>query len=220
MSNEPKDVREWLQGHSSDYANVRHRLDICRNVMLNGRIDSAIDMLKKSYTFAVMSIRTNKDRHEDAFISHYKGRQHRKDAFLQTVYGGQKYGWDRKTHKNVDWEALVLSIRHHVKNNQYGKLLDIVVEKMTGVSHRKGSFMMAMIGLYEYMCIDSNVGRFADIDVKRSYNSGNEYLEDCYQIARSVDTQNRPFVIQWAIYDIERGEHSRHMAFYREVLNL
>jgi len=214
-----KDVRDWILNRKEDYFAVWDRLSYCRNILLNGRIDAAVRMLKRSYTFAVMSIQTSKDRHEDAFVSHYSGKLRRKEAYLQTVYGGQKFNWDRKTFKNVNWSLLVLAIRKHVENNRFDVLLDVIVDQLTGVSHRKGAFMLSMIGITEYMCIDSNVAQFADIDTQREYNSSGDYLSDCKQIVKAIDMPHMPnFIIQWAIYDVQRGEHSRHMAFYREVL--
>lgn len=216
-----KDVVEWILNRKEDYLNVWDRLTYCRNILLNGRLDAAVRMLKRSYTFAVMSIRTSKDRHEDAFVSHYSGKLRRKEAYLQTVYGGQKYNWDRKTFKNVNWDLLIESIRLHISNDRYDILLDVINDQLTGVSHRKGAFMLAMLGIAEYMCIDSNVGQYADIDTERSYKNSEKYLSDCSKIANSINMPHIPnFIIQWAIYDIQRGEHSRHMAFYREILDL
>jgi len=216
-----KDVREWILNRKEDYFAVWDRLSYCRNVLLNGRKDAAIDMLQKSYTFAVMSIQTDKDRHEDAFVSHYSGLLKRKEAYLQTVYGGQKFDWDRKTFKNVEWDLLVEAIRLHISNSRYDILLDVINDQLTGVSHRKGAFMLAMLGITEYMCVDSNVAQYADIDTERSYNNADEYLSDCSDIAKSIGMPYMPnFIVQWAIYDVQKGEHSRHMAFYREILNI
>jgi hypothetical protein len=135
------------------------------------------------------------------------------------VYGGQKFNWDRKTFKNVNWSLLVLAIRKHVENNRFDVLLDVIVDQLTGVSHRKGAFMLSMIGITEYMCIDSNVAQFADIDTERSYNNADTYMSDCSKIVEAIDMPHMPnFIVQWAIYDVQRGEHSRHIAFYREVL--
>jgi len=148
-------LQEWIVNHDADYANVRDRLEYCRNVILNGRKDKAALMLEKSYKFAVLSIQTNKDRHEDAFIAHMNGLDLKKSC-LQTVYGGQKYGWLLDGLSSADFGELVTVIRSHFPNGELTNPLETVTDTLKGVSYRKGAFMLAMVGLYEYMCIDSN----------------------------------------------------------------
>lgn len=221
----PNDIRSWLVSHNSDYAAVRDRLEAVRNVVLHGRIDAAVGVLQKSYINAMMSIKTTKDRHESAFVAYYSGDVPLKDAFLQTVYGGQKHGWAERTFDSVDWDVFVRAIRAHVRNDRYAELLDAVDNHFVGVSHRKGAFMLAMAGLYEYMCIDSNVARYAGLednaDNSLSFNSAEAYLDTSREIYREVVGHNYhvpPFIVQWAIYDAERGEHARHMVYFNEVL--
>jgi thermostable 8-oxoguanine DNA glycosylase len=214
-----KELKQWIVKHNSDYAKVRERLEYVRNIVLNGRIDAAADILERSYMFGVLSIQTQKDRHESAFVAHYSGNVSRKEAALQTVYGGNKKRWIAKTFENVNWELLAIAVRYHHKNDNYSKLLDVVVNNVTGVSHRKGSFMLAMCGLHEYMCIDSNVGNYGNIDPNDEYYSSESYFDTCKDICDSVGINYLPaFILQWAIYDFERGEHSRHMTYFNEIL--
>lgn len=214
-------VRDWIVAHNADYASVRDRLEHVRNVLLNGRIDSAADMLRKAYVFSVMSIQTQKDRHEGAFIAHYRGGMDLKEACLETVYGGQKYGWISRTFDSNDFENLVLAIRYQHDNGSRADLLDVIVNNLTGVSHRKGSFMLAMCGMYEFMCIDSNVGSFTNYDGNYEFYSSEKYIEACDKIYADMDVPRQlpPFIVQWAIYDYERGEHARHMVYFNEVLS-
>lgn len=218
---ELNNLRRWIVDRNQDYGSVRSRLEYCRNILLYGRIDSAADMLRKSYLNAVMSIQTDKDRHERAFTAYHTGSMDLKEAFLETVYGGQKHGWVIETLSDIDFKTVIRAIRAHHRNGSYTDMLQAIVDNFKGLSHRKASFTLAMIGMHEFMCIDSNVGRFASIDANRSYNNAHEYMNDCEQIYKSVgNSYLPPFIVQWAIYDYERGEHARHMAFYREVLNL
>jgi hypothetical protein len=217
--NHIRDIESWITSHNRDYAQVRDRLEYVRNIVLRGRIECAVNILKKSYKFAVMSIQTAKSRHENAFVAHCNGLD-LKDACLQTVYGGQKFGWLDKTLSNVDFISLTLSVREKVRNNQYADLLELITNRITGVSYRKGAFMLAMSGLHEYMCIDSNVGRYADTrDSSTDYRNAEHYLDECAKIVQEIDNPYLPaFIIQWAIYDMERGEHSRHMCYFNEIL--
>lgn len=216
-----QNLQDWIVNHNADYGKVRDRLEYCRNILLHGRIECAASMLRKSYLNAVMSIQTDKDRHERAFTLYHGGNLDLKEAFLETVYGGQKHGWVIDTLSGIDLETVVRAIRAHHRNGSYNDMLQAIVDNFKGLSHRKASFTLAMIGMYEFMCIDSNVGRFVSKEVKREYTNADAYMSDCMDIYESVgNSYLPPFVVQWAIYDFERGEHARHMAFYREVLDL
>lgn len=216
------ELHDWVLSHNQDYGAVRDRLEAVRNVLLRGRFDAAADILEKSYMFAVLSIQTERDRHERAFTAHYAGELDRDEAALETVYGGNKKAWIQSTFDSVDWECLALAVRAHARAGRYGALLDAVDDNLTGVAYRKGAFMLAMAGLYEFMCIDSNVARYGGFEENGTtlkFRDPEEYFEACQQIREKADVPGLPpFLVQWAIYDFERGEHARHMTYFREVL--
>jgi len=217
-------LNQWVESHESDYACVRDRLGTVRDLLLYGSLERAADILEKSYMFAVLSIKTERDRHERAFTAHYAGELSRKEAALETVYGGNKKDWIASTFETVDWETLALAVRAHARAGRYGTLLDAVNDNLTGVAHRKGAFMLAMAGLDEFMCIDSNVARYGgyeeyDSGATLEFSDAQDYFESCHTIRDKADVDGlSPFLVQWAIYDYERGEHARHMAYFREVL--
>jgi hypothetical protein len=220
-----QEVQDWLVSHNSDYAAVRGRLEAVRNVVLRGRLESAAKVLEKSYVNAVLSIRTDKDRHEKAFVAYYSGGISLKEAALKTVYGGNKKNWLRRTFDSVDWKNVAMAVRAHMERGRHADLLEAITDNLVGVSHRKGSFMLAMSGLYEFMCVDSNVANFAGLeeseDNSLTFKNAREYMDVCDTIRESVVGKNPwvpPFIVQWAIYDAMRGEHSRHMVFFNEVL--
>lgn len=221
---EPQEIQNWLVSHNSDYGKVRERLEAVRNIVLDGRLKCAARVLERAYVNAVLSIRTDKDRHEPAFVAYYRGNLSLKDAALETVYGGNKKNWLRRTFDSVDWDMLALAVRAHVREGRYAELLEAVDDNLIGVSHRKGAFMLAMSGLYEFMCIDSNVANHAGLedseDNSLTFKNADEYLDKCDEIRREIVGDNPwipPFIVQWAIYDAERGEHARHMVYFNEV---
>ncbi|AGF91261.1 hypothetical protein HAPG_00075 [Halorubrum phage GNf2] len=212
-------LENWYQSHRSDYAQTEDRLDAVRNVVLNGRTNAAADILERAYMFAVLSIQTERSRHENAFVGHYTGNLTRKEAALETVYGGNKLNWIRRTFEKTSWKDLALAVRTHAKNGRFETLLDVVVETVVGVSYRKAGFMLAMSGLTEFMCIDSNVARYAGLDGDNmSFNSAESYMAKCREICDGTGIDADPFVTQWAVYDYERGEHARHMTYFNEIL--
>lgn len=209
---------QWVKTHRRDYDAVEKRLSTVRNVVMNGPLDKASRVVEKAYVFAVLSIKTERDRHERAFVAHYAGDKDLKDAALMTVYGGNKKKWISDTMERIDWEMLTISIRHHVDKQDWDGLLETVVDNLKGVSYRKGGFMLAMLGFETYMCIDTNVGSFANIDNEKDYTNAKEYMEDCKRIVKMANLPFSTFITQWSIYDHQRGEHARHMAYFREVL--
>lgn len=214
-------VQDWILDHNADYARVRDRLEAVRNVVLRGRLDAAASVLKRSYVFAVLSIKTERDRHERAFTAHYAGALDIEEAALETVYGGNKKWWLTDTFETVDWEALALALRTHVREGRRATLLEAIVGACKGVSYRKGAFMLAMAGLYEYSCVDSNVARHAGLEESTGdaleFDDAQDYLETADAIMEN-SLGLPPFLAQWAIYDFERGEHARHMAYFREAI--
>lgn len=208
----------WIQSHWSDYEATSERLEAVNNVVMHGDISDSAKVVEKAYMFAVLSIQTERSRHENAFVGHYTGNLTRKEAALETVYGGHKKNWMAKTFKNVNWEDLTSAIRYHSRNGNWSDLLEVVVDNVTGVSYRKASFMLAMCGFTTYMCIDSNVGRYAGIDPDDAFYTAESYFEAATDIWHNCDVKLTPFVTQWAIYDFERGEHARHMTYFNEVL--
>jgi len=209
-------LQKWYQSHRSDYENTKDRLAAVRNIVEHGPISEAADVLEKAYVFAVLSIKTERDRHESAFVTYYNSDMTLKEAALETVYGGNKKNWLRRTFDRVNWEDLAIAVRSHARNDRYATLLDVIDNSLVGVSHRKASFMLAMSGFTEYMCIDSNVGRYAGVE-EQSGSTTEEYMSLCDKINDGAGIDESPFVTQWAIYDYERGEHARHMVYFNII---
>jgi len=212
-------LANWVESHKSDYAAVSERLNAVRNVVMYGTLKDAADVLEKSYMFAVLSIQTECSRHESAFVGHYTGDLTCKEAALETVYGGHKSNWMARTFENNDFKQLVQAVRSHAKNGRWATLLDVMTDNVVGVAERKASFMLAMCGFTEFMCIDSNVGRYGGIDADTEFYSAEAYFDACETIREKSGIDGfAPFLVQWAIYDFERGEHARHMIYFNEVL--
>lgn len=215
----------WLDSHYADYLSALTRVEKTRTLLLSGDLEQAGRVLNHSYVFAVLSIKTPLERHEQAFSGLQSGGLDLEEAAAKTVYGNQKARWIAETFGETDWESLAIAVQNHVEHERYEELLDTVADSLTGVSHRKGAFMLAMSGLYEYICIDSNIAEFAGLEESNSgktlsFGDSAEYLAKCEEIFRGRfdDMGLPPFLIQWACYDYMRGEHARHMSFYREVL--
>lgn len=210
---------EWYERHSDDYAAVRERLERARAVTLDGDVEDAAANLRKSYMFAVLSVRTALPRHERAYAGWVNGRTSAKEAMLDTVYGGSKVNqWGApQVLEGTDWTALARDVREHVRAGEREALMSMH-EHVRGVGLRKWGFTLAMVGLYEVACIDSNVEQImADVELADGWDADASAYLDAVEQVRERAGAPEPFLGQWCVYDFNRGEHARHMVFFNSL---
>lgn len=216
-------LEQWMYDHRIDYATVLSRVEKTKTLLLSSRYKEAGNLLRYAYIWSVMSIRTGLDRHERAFARWCNGAS-LSEAAQDTVYGYQKAGWMEETMDSNGWAELASAVRYHHGNSSDETLLDVIVENLKGVSYRKGGFMLASAGLSRFMCIDSHVARYAGLDESEGsaleFADAADYLATCDSLLTETPNPYNfpPFLVQWAIFDWQRGEHRTHMPFYREVL--
>jgi len=217
------ELQPWIQNHYPDYVSALRRVEKTRTLLLSGSPEKAGEILRKAYVFAVLSIRTGLERHEKGFTQWSSGMDIR-EAAKETVYPNQKANWMEETFRSVDWNQFGKAVQCHFEKGRHETVLDLVVDKLKGTSYRKGGFVLSMSGGYEFMCIDSHVADFAGLEDHTgnslSFNSAGGYLNQCSKVVAKLPNPLNfpPFLLQWAIYDWQRSEHARHIAFYREVL--
>jgi len=85
-----------------------------------------------------------------------------------------------------------------------------------GVSYTKWSFTLAMCGVHEVACFDTNVRSFFGLEDRFRGGAG-DYMDMINMLQNETDISAEPFIIQWAVYDYQRGEHARHMPFFRNI---
>ena len=208
----------WVENHRDDYDAVLHRVQRTQDVFLGGEDAAARSLLQMAYTFAVLSIQTQVDRTETAFTAYYAGEATLPEAAGQTVYHNQKTGWLSEGYVTTDWSALLDDARGAVVEGDRQAVLTRLTE-LTGLSYRKAGFTAALCGVHELMCIDTNVAQFAGIDRDREFTGADDYVAACDTVVERADGPlESPFLVQWAIFDYQRGEHVTHLPFYREVL--
>lgn len=211
LTGEPP-LKDWYIRHQEDYNQVRNRLQKCRNILLHGDISSAVSLVKKGIINAIFSIRTELSQHEAAYMAWQNGDKSLAAAARDTLYGNrkakqlQRQNLDiiaRETVETVRQEGAWVGVRH-------------LKDRMRGLGVRKAPFALSMCGCWELMCFDSNVSNYfnVEIDSKMSLDKYQELVEDACQ---AVEIEAKPFIIQWACYDFERGEHARHIAFFNSV---
>jgi len=211
---EADDLMTWYKNHVEDYEAVKERLFSARQTLLYGSIKHTAENLRLSYLNAVFSIQTGKDRHERAFTAYVRGFGIEEAAGM-TVYPNQKTQWINRTMEKTDWDSIARDVRRYVDTDNIEALISMQSD-LTGVSYTKWSFTLAMCGVWEVACFDSNVRQFFELE-GRFRGSAADYLELIDMLQDETDISAEPFIIQWAIYDYQRGEHARHMPFFRNI---
>lgn len=211
-------IDEWYANH--DYDAVEENLGAVREVTLNGDLYEASQNIRKAYYFAVLSIRTTKDIHENAFDL-WDGGMDLEDAMLEAGvnFYKNKCEWIGRTEDSTDWEDVAQTVRTNLDD---GDLVDLMnmCRDLTGVHYAKWGFSLAMSGVWEVVCIDSNVKNHFGIDGRldmRSEGGMEIYLDMIEQVKSRVKAIVPPFIAQWIIYDMERGEHARHRSYFRSA---
>jgi hypothetical protein len=189
-------------------------------VTLGGDIEEAASNLRRAYYFALLSIRTERERHELAFEKWIDGAGIREAAKEANVaFHNNKAEWASRTESNVDWEDLAYRVRDHVASESLVDLISME-DELTGVSYNKWGFTVAMSGAWEVVCVDSNVKNYLGMDGRldlRTKDGIDRYFALVNKIKEQVMERVPPFLAQWSIYDMMRGEHQRHEPYFQHA---
>lgn len=206
----------WYNRHKEDYEAVRERLSKTRTRLETTDLDTAARMVEKSCVNAVLSIQTDKDRHERAFTAHYAGDKTLAEAARMTVYGETKA--TRLTRMRDEFNFTVVASK--LRDGDVTKAHEYLVENYTGLAEIKAAFVLAMLGYDRLMCLDTNVQSVSDVEIPRSFSGSDAYFDVCKNVHESTSLAHiEPFICQWAMYNFSRGEFNAHLPFYREVLD-
>lgn len=212
---------EWVRDHGEDYAAVVRRVNAAEDVFYTAPLPDAADLLANAYVFAVLSIRTKVERQEQGFTAFVNGAPI-EEATGYTTYHNQKAAWMRDTFDTTDWLQLTDAVSGLCQRSQYERALEAVEDSLKGVSYRKAGYVLAMCGVDDLLCVDSHIARVAGYDEKQDepldFRTAEEYLDAVDRVAGLVDIPWPPFIIQWSLFDWDRGEHVTHLPFYRTVL--
>lgn len=207
------DLRQWYDDHQADYAAVTDRLAACRNVMLHGRHEAAQRMLERGCVNAVLSIQTERERHERAFTAYYAADVSLETACGMTVYGNQKADW---LHTSLGKRGLFGTAVDKLRSDGASAAHAYLVGEFKGLSYVKAAFALSMCGVWELACPDTRTKQMLDIDGR--IKTPAQFSDALQQIDESLDIDAPLFIKQWVLYDMKGGEHARHMPFFVEVL--
>jgi hypothetical protein len=211
--NENPQLVEWYDNHRDDYAAVRERLTACRNVVENGPLANAAELIRSACHFAILSIQTTRERHERAFALLKSGGVSVDKAAAETNYHRKKARWLHALALSDAPRAVAETWRSDGPRDALAKL----VERVKGLSWVKSGFALALVGATELACPDSRTK--AVLGIEGRIRTRQQYFGAIGEIRRAVPVDEPTFVRQWVVYDAADGEHARHMPFYREILS-
>lgn len=211
-------VAEWYADYRSEYDAVAARLASINEKFMESDRSTQETMLRYSYAFAVMSIQTRVQEHEKAFVEYVNGADIY-EAVRGTNFGGDeaKGAWIRKTFSDPAHFHDVIDLLEEGHVDEAHKYM---IDEWTGVSSVKSAFVLAMLGYTEKMCIDVNVMNLLGLEDRKTVVVST-YDGWCNDIVNQfADINVDPFVLQWIIFDCQRGEHSTHDVFFTALEDL
>jgi len=130
------------------------------------------------------------------------------------VYGYQKADWLHDAIANFDYVLVVDRLRH----NDVSGAQQYLVDNHTGLSWVKSGFALAMIGIHERACPDTRTRQ--ELGIEHRIRTETQYRDALQQIDEAVSADIPLFIKQWVLYCFKEGEHTDHMPFYTEALQL
>lgn len=204
-----------------DYEAVERKLRKLRKVFVLGEREQAAHNLRHAYHFALFSIQTPLPRHEEAYrLWAEDGRTVEEACGVgKSLWPNRKARQASATDSRVRWSELVEDVKRLVVENKIRELMELQ-ERLVGVSYNKWGFTLAMSGIWEAICMDTNVKNHFGIDQRldmRAADGLDWYMGVRELIQAQVPADVPAFIAQWVIFDYERGEHSSHETFFDTV---
>jgi hypothetical protein len=215
----------WFDDHRATYETIYDRLYRTNMVFWGGSDADRMEMLQKSYVFAVYSINTTVERHEPAYVEtveHYEetGAWPDRDGLARimhensVLYHNNKARlMDRALSDATLWADLLWTLTEQGLDAAHQFALD----RVPYIATAKAPFLFAMLGFTDKMCLDTNVLQATGIrgnpDIKdaATYDDLTGFVLRLYDSLSSFLT---PFMVQWVVFDMNRGNVSEHLPFF------
>lgn len=211
---------EFYQQHKEEYDKISKRLDRVNERFLDSDQETQRRMLLDSYIFAVLSVQTPVDIHEEAFRSIKVGSEY-EDAMESVNYWKNKVSYIRET--EVKFEEIDEAIKL-LENGKTDEAQRLLMDEFKGVGTVKSAFTLAMLGFKDKACIDTNVLTALGMDREDAYTGVvvqkyNDFVDEAFssideELKEEVDSK---FMNQWVIFDSVRGNLTDHEVFFNNV---
>lgn len=196
-------VKKWYAENKVAYDQTETRLSDTKRKFLSDR-DMAYGMLRDSIFNALASMQTQVARHEYAYQEYKEGNN---NALVYTNFGPTK----QRRFNAIDGKQLY-NIVDYLFDGQVFSARDELI-KIKGLAVTKASFVLAMLGFTDFMCIDVNVQQVVNMEVKtRSVKKYDSYVDEI--MSRYSHLKLSPFMTQYVLFDYNRGIHSPHKVWF------
>lgn len=219
----PHEPFKHYEKNRETYCAISSELEEINEQFLNADRNTQRRMLLDSYIFAVISVQTPLDRHEEAFHAYISGeRELENDAMKKVNYWKNKISYIRETEtrfEDID-EAIDL-----LESGTLDLAHRYIADTFKGVRTKKAGFTMAMLGFTGKMCVDTNVKQMAGLTDQQEYTGVviEKYEEQCDSIRSKfsqLDDKLSPFMVQWVLFDSIRESVTLHREFLTHQLEL
>ena len=212
--------KTFYRDNINKYLNIKDNLEHVNDKFLNSGRETQRRMLLDSYIFAVISVQTPVDIHEDAFKAIKKGVDY-EDALSSVNYWKNKVSYIGETEVKFEEIDEVIEL---LENGELDKAHRKIVDEFKGVSTVKAGFVLAMLGFEKKACVDTNVLTALGIDREDAYNGVviekyNKFVNMAFEKIDSglMSIVPSTFMAQWVIFDAVRGEVATHDVFFENV---
>lgn len=202
--------------HKSVYRYIENRLSDTKDVFIMS--DKRGELLRHSVEYAIISVQTNVDRHEPAFVESrgVTGQDNLADVLADNtvLYHNNKARYIHENRQNVDYSELADRL---VSGDIDGVHSDIM-DSCLGLGAAKSAFSLAMLGFTSKICVDSRTANACGMDrYASSDTSMDEYNELCETVLGTfpeVSNELTPFGTQWVLFSTDRDKIETHDPFY------
>lgn len=201
-------IQQWYDTRRTEYDLTARRLEKTRHKFMSADITEAVRMLDMSYANAVISQQCAVNKHEAGWV-HWVNTG---EIPEYVIYSNQKTRWINST--NHIHKINTVRMLHAGKSRD--KIHKYMADNFTGLGLMKAAFTLAMLGFTDRMCIDTNVSQVTGVEVT-SLSNLSDYLNACDKICQEFELALPPFLTQWVLFDFNRGNHSTHEVWFREI---
>jgi thermostable 8-oxoguanine DNA glycosylase len=220
----PLHVTNHYRRNKSDYNEISARLDKTRQTFMDADTSEQIRMLQQSHSFAVISVQTPVDIHEDSFVKLWDNDTpfaNLDDALSSVNYRNNKadYITHSLTHGHL-WANVV----DMIEAGNIDEAHKYVLDNFKGVGPAKAPFTLAMLGFTSKACIDANVINAMGLEehvstvVVEKYDS---IVESLREKTPTLKEKLSPFMWQWVVFSWQRqgvsGSPDMHDAWFSQI---
>lgn len=209
------EARETYLKYQQAYEYIQDRLDQTHQTVRTATEQTRQILLWLADTYALITSNTNVEAHDLALAGiaqepfdpdHVRSMIHPDNTRARTtnhvvLYHNQKPDYIEYNRTHVDYARQ----SELFQAKKYDELHELKADTVKGLKATKAAFSLAMCGVTEKACLDSNMVRsfglgdvnFETIDVE-AYD---ELVAECRAQTPALSPQTTPFVWQWAVWD-------------------